>query len=135
MKKILVVEDDITLSSGLCFELDMEGYLPIPAYRCEKAKHLIEANTFTLAVLDVNLPDGSGFELCRELKKKQPELPIIFLTANTSEQDMLEGLELGAEDYLPKPFSIKVLLKKIEIILKRLDIKEKNEKIQNKRGG
>lgn len=129
MKKILVVEDDITLNSFLCFQLDMAGYLPISSYRCEKAKKLTETNIFALAVLDVNLPDGSGFELYRELKKQQSGLPAIFLTGNGLEQDILEGLELGAEDYITKPFSIKVLLKKIEMILKRLDSTENQKKI------
>lgn len=130
MKKILVVEDDITLNSFLCFQLDMAGYLPISSYRCEKAKKLMETNIFTLAVLDVNLPDGSGFELYRELKKQQSKLPAIFLTGNGQEQDILEGLELGAEDYITKPFSIKILLKKIEMILKRLDSTENQKKIK-----
>ncbi len=107
----------------------MAGYLPISSYRCEKAKKLTETNIFALAVLDVNLPDGSGFELYRELKKQQSGLPAIFLTGNGLEQDILEGLELGAEDYITKPFSIKVLLKKIEMILKRLDSTENQKKI------
>ncbi len=64
--KILVVEDDLALSAGLCFELDSSGYLTVAAYHCRKARQFLESGRFDLAILDVNLPDGNGFELCRE---------------------------------------------------------------------
>ena len=66
--RIMVVEDDLTLSAGLCFELDMNGYLTVAAYNIKKARQLAGEDTFDLVILDVNLPDGSGFDLCRELK-------------------------------------------------------------------
>ena len=98
MKRILVVEDDLALSAGLCFELDAAGYTAIPAYNCVKARHLFQQEQqLALALLDVNLPDGSGFALCRELKEERPELPVIFLTANDLEQDVLTGFDMGAE--------------------------------------
>lgn len=104
MSKILVVEDDLTLSAGLCFALDNSGLLTVPAYTCQKARQLLKINRFQLAILDVNLPDGSGFGLCREIKAAAPELPVIFLTANDLEQDQLNGFDLGADDYITKPF-------------------------------
>lgn len=116
--KILVVEDDLALSAGLCFELDSSGYLTVAAYHCQKARQLLKSDRFDLAILDVNLPDGNGFELCRELKASHPELPVIFLTANDLERDVLEGFGLGAEDYVTKPFHMKVLLCRVEVALR-----------------
>lgn len=119
MAKILVVEDDLALSAGLCFELDSSGYLSIAAYSCSKARALLEDTAFDLALLDVNLPDGSGFDLCREIRGCLPEVPVIFLTANDLEQDVLRGFALGADDYVTKPFSVKILLQRIEVALRR----------------
>lgn len=78
MKKILVVEDDLALSTGLCFELDAHGYLSVAAYNCQKARQLLADGGVDLALLDVNLPDGNGFALCREWKAADPQLPVIF---------------------------------------------------------
>ena len=70
--------------------------------------------------MDVNLPDGGGFALCRELKEEKPELPVIFLTANDLEQDVLTGFDMGAEDYVTKPFNMQILLKRLEVALRRM---------------
>lgn len=105
--RILVVEDDLALSAGLCFELDSNGYLTVAAYNCRKARQLLQVDQFDLAIMDVNLPDGNGFDLCREVKAIKPELPVIFLTANDLEQDVLSGFDLGAEDYITKPLDRK----------------------------
>ncbi len=117
--KILVVEDDLTLSAGICFEMDCNGYLTVAAYNCKKANQLIQSDHFDLAILDVNLPNGNGFDLCRTIKSTHPELPVIFLTANDLEQDILEGFDLGAEDYVTKPFNMKILLRRVEVALRR----------------
>ena len=119
MERILVVEDDLALSTGLCFELDAAGYVTQAAYNCRKAEYLVEQERFSLALLDVNLPDGNGFELCRKIKGIHPELPVIFLTANDLEEDVLGGYDLGAEDYVTKPFRMPILLKKLEVALRR----------------
>ena len=119
MERILVVEDDLALSTGLCFELDAAGYATQAAYNCRKAEYLVEQEKFSLAILDVNLPDGSGFEICRIIKSRHPELPVLFLTANDLEEDMLSGYDLGAEDYITKPFRMPILLKKVEVALRR----------------
>lgn len=108
--KILVVEDDLALSAGLCFELDAGGYLTVAAYTVRKAVQLLENEEFALVLLDVNLPDGNGFELCREIKNKKQQIPVIFLTANNLEEDVLNGFDLGAEDYVTKPFNMNILL-------------------------
>lgn len=121
MERILVVEDDLALSAGLCFELDSAGYASVPAYNCAKARYLLADGGLSLALLDVNLPDGSGFDLCREIKARQPELPVIFLTANDLETDVLNGFDMGAEDYVTKPFSVPILLRRVEVALRRRD--------------
>lgn len=119
MERILVVEDDLALSTGLCFELDNAGYLTVAAYNCTKAQYLLEHESFSLALLDVNLPDGNGFDLCREIKAVRPELPVIFLTANDLETDVLNGFDMGAEDYVTKPFNMQILLRRVEVALRR----------------
>lgn len=119
MEQILVVEDDLALSTGLCFELDAAGYVTQAAYNCRKAGYLVEQEKFSLVILDVNLPDGNGFDLCRTIKSRYPELPVLFLTANDLEEDMLKGYNLGAEDYITKPFRMPILLKKVEVALRR----------------
>ena len=117
--KLLVVEDDLTLSTGICFELDSNGYLTVAAYNCKKAHQLIQSDHFDLAILDVNLPDGNGFDLCHTIKKMHPQMPVIFLSANDLEQDILNGFDLGAEDYVTKPFIMKILLRRIEVAVRR----------------
>lgn len=117
--RILVIEDDLALSAGLCFELDNSGYITVAAYNCRKAELLIRDDNFDLVLLDVNLPDGNGFELCRTIKQVHPELPVIFLTANDLEQDILDGFELGAEDYVTKPFNMQILLRRVAVVLRR----------------
>ena len=119
MAHILVLEDDLALSAGLCFELDACGHLTVAAYHCEKARQLLEKEAFDLALFDVNLPDGSGFDLCREVKEKYPNLPVLFLTANDLEEDVLKGFDLGADDYITKPFSLAVLRARVNAQLRR----------------
>ena len=117
--RILVIEDDLALNAGLCFELDNSGYITVAAYNCRKAEQLILADHFDLVLLDVNLPDGNGFDLCRTIKQARPELPVIFLTANDLEQNVLDGFDLGAEDYVTKPFHMQILLRRVEVVLRR----------------
>ena len=119
MAKILVVEDDLALSAGLCFALDESGHLTAAAYTCQKARQLLKTDRFDLVILDVNLPDGNGFDLCRECKSSAPERPVIFLTANDLERDELNGFDLGADDYITKPFRIQVLKRRVEAVLRR----------------
>jgi DNA-binding response OmpR family regulator len=119
MAKILVVEDNLALSAGLCFALDEAGHLTAAAYTCQKARQLLKTGQFDLVILDVNLPDGNGFDICRECKSSAPERPVIFLTANDLERDELNGFDLGADDYIAKPFSIQVLKRRVEAVLRR----------------
>lgn len=127
MKQILVVEDDIMLNSGLCYNLELDQYKAVPVHNKAAALEKIKEETFDLIVLDVNLPDGDGFDLCKIIKATQ-DTPVVFLTARDLEKDVMSGFELGADDYITKPFSINIFRKKIAAILKRCE-KQFNENI------
>lgn len=118
MAKILIVEDDKELNQGLAYALRQDQYEVYAAESLQGAREIYEREPVNLVLLDVNLPDGEGFEFCRWMRKRSGT-PMIFLTARDLEADMLKGYELGAEDYVTKPFSIQVLLKKIQVVLKR----------------
>lgn len=118
--RILVVEDDKLLNSTLCYNLSMSGYDVDSALSKGAAMRFFAEQTYGLAVLDVNLPDGNGFDLCSEMKKKNPDTAVIFLTARDMESDQLRGFELGADDYVIKPFPISVFQKKVSALLSRI---------------
>lgn len=118
MKQILVLEDDYMLSSGLCYNLELEGYQAVPVYTLKEAIEASNSEKFDLMLLDVNLPDGNGFDFCNHVRKTQ-DMPVIFLTASDLEEEMLKGFDLGADDYITKPFNIKILLKKVAVYLMR----------------
>lgn len=120
LQKLLVVEDDRKLNRALCYALEKEGYGVVSSYSIEEAKRDYMQGGVRMVLLDVNLPDGEGFEFCRWVKA-QAAVPVLFLTARDLEEDALNGYELGAEDYVTKPFSMKILLKKIDVILKRTE--------------
>lgn len=118
MQNILIVEDDRELNQGIAYALEKEGYSVLAACSMKEAEQRYQRERTALVLLDVNLPDGEGFSFCRQVKEKG-DTPVIFLTARDLEEDMLQGYELGADDYITKPFSIHVLLKKIQVIFKR----------------
>lgn len=109
--RILVVEDDRLLNNTLCYNLDTAGYVVDSALTKSAASNFLTKQDYDLIVLDVNLPDGNGFDFCREVKERRPDTAVIFLTANDMESDMLKGYELGAEDYVTKPFPMSVFQK------------------------
>lgn len=118
MHTILIVEDDVTMNSGLCYNLQLDNYKTVSAFNSKEALSQVQSKAFDLLVLDVNLPDLSGFELCRQIKTVQ-NIPVIFLTARDLESDVLKGFELGADDYITKPFSVNIFRKKVAAVLKR----------------
>lgn len=124
MKNVLIVEDDKLLNRGVSFALKKEGYNTISVYSKEEAKNAVLQNHIDFLLLDIGLPDGSGLDLCKELRN-QIDFPIVFFTANDTEEDMIMGFESGADDYISKPFSIEILKFKINAMLKRSDIKAK----------
>ena len=115
--RILVVEDDRLLNNTLCYNLDAAGYVVDSALTKSAASNFLTKQDYDLIVLDVNLPDGNGFDFCREVKERRPDTAVIFLTANDMESDMLKGYELGAEDYVTKPFPMSVFQKKLSVVL------------------
>lgn len=118
MLKILVVEDDREMNKSICYILGENGYGTVSAHSIAEAQKAYEDGKVDLVLLDVNLPDGEGFGFCGWLRERS-RIPVLFLTARDLEEDALRGYELGAEDYVTKPFSMKILLKKIDVILKR----------------
>lgn len=116
MSKILIIEDDEDLKEGLEFSLEMEGYDIQSVSTKKEAIHDIKRNHYDLLLLDCNLPDGSGFDLCAEIKKYK-EIPIFMLTARNTEMDEVKALELGMADFMSKPFSLAVLKVRIRKIL------------------
>lgn len=115
---ILLVEDDYALAMGTEYALDAEGYQVIHAESLEKARAVL-AEKPDLILLDVMLPDGSGYDFCREVRKTNSFIPIIFLTAVGEEVNIVQGLELGADDYVTKPYRLKELLSRITANLRR----------------
>lgn len=120
MKKILIVEDNIALSTGLSFDLEREGYKVDTVCSSGQAREAVRETEFDLIVLDINLPDGSGFELCRWIKELK-DIPLIFLTACDMEKDTIKGFELGADDYITKPFSVGIFRRRVAAVLKRCE--------------
>lgn len=118
--KLLVVEDDHLLNNTLCYNLSAAGYTVDAAMSKTAAIRFCKKQDYDLVILDINLPDGSGFDFCRELKERRPDTAVIFLTANDMESDMLRGFELGADDYVTKPFPISVFQKKVSALINRI---------------
>ena len=118
--RILVVEDDQLLNTTLCYNLSSAGYEVDAALTKGIAENFCEKQEYDLIVLDINLPDGNGFDFCRDIKDSHPDTAVIFLTANDMESDMLKGYELGADDYVTKPFPMSVFQKKVSALLARI---------------
>jgi len=116
---ILLVEDEENLAHGLEYNLIEEGYKVSLAKDGREALKLFDENEFDLIVLDIMLPYFNGFEIAKHVREKQPQMPILMLTARTQVEDRVKGLELGADDYLTKPFHLKELLLRIKGMLKR----------------
>lgn len=120
MKKILVVEDDIMLNSGVCYNLEMDSYKVVPVYNLKSASEKLKSEKFNLIILDLNLPDGHGFDFYKKISLEY-KVPVVFLTACDLEEDIMKGFDLGADDYIVKPFNINIFRKKIRAILNRLE--------------
>lgn len=116
MKNILVVEDDRALAKGICIALKSDDIIPSACHTLNTAKQEIADKSFQLFLLDLNLPDGNGLDLLRDLKGRAP---VIILTANDLETDIVTGLESGADDYITKPFSLAVLRAKVNLQLRK----------------
>ena len=102
LKKILIVEDDQLLNRTLAYNLTSDGYEVISVFNFDSAVRKLRENEFDVALLDINLPDGSGLDLCEEIRNRGQHTYIIFITANDKESDMLKGYEVGGADYVTK---------------------------------
>lgn len=131
MKKILLVEDNETIIMGLKYSLEQEGFQVISAKTAKKSKEKLDNKSIDIVLLDVSLPDGNGFEICKEIKEKN-DIPVIFLTAQDEETSVVLGLDLGADDYIVKPFRTRELISRIKSVLRRYGKKEGNNIIQYK---
>ena len=121
MKQLLIVEDDQTLNEGLCMALRQEDRKIISCDCLKAARAQLALGIVDFMLLDINLPDGSGLELLKEIKKQKPSLPIILLTANDTDRDIVQGLETGADDYITKPFSLSVLRARVNTQLRKIE--------------
>ena len=129
--KILLVEDNETIIMGLKYSLEQEGFQVISAKTAKKSKEKLDNKSIDIVLLVVSLPDGNGFEICKEIKEKN-DIPVIFLTAQDEETSVVLGLDLGADDSIVKPFRTRELISRIKSVLRRYGKKEENNIIQYK---
>lgn len=118
LKNILIIDDDRDLSGILSDMLEDYGYHTAVAGDGEEALEMLAEQTFHLIILDINLPGQTGFDLCRELRETST-VPVLFSSARTSETDRITGFDLGGDDYLPKPYSMKELLSRVKALIRR----------------
>ena len=118
MANILLLEDDHMLSKGIEIALEKDCHHVTAVYGYVEALQQYNDQRYDLLLLDINLPDGSGLDFCRKIRQTS-EVPVLFLTANDTEEDMLDGFAAGCDDYISKPFSLPVLRQKVQAILKR----------------
>lgn len=127
---VLIVEDDRTIAAGLEYSLQQEQYRAVTAYTVEQAEAIIKEQyeQFHIYIFDLNLPDGSGYELCK-LVKSLHEAPVIFLSAVDEEVNIVMGLDMGADDYITKPFRVRELLSRMKSVLRRYQLSAPNKHI------
>lgn len=125
--KILLVEDDVTLAMGIQYSLENEGYSVIHGKTLEEARRFFYEDEFNMVLLDVTLPDGCGYDLCKEIRESMYNTPLIFLTACDEEGNIVLGLDLGADDYLTKPIRVRELIARIKAVMRRKGIEEVSE--------
>ena len=135
-QKILIIEDEPDIRKTLEYNISREGYEVISASSLSEARQNLDSSSFSLLLLDLMLPDGSGLDLFREVKqdKSKSSMPVIILTAKDDEVDKVVGFELGADDYVTKPFSVRELILRVKAVLKRGVSKSDNVEVQRQFG-
>lgn len=118
--RVLLVEDDEAITMGLSYSLEKEAYEVVTAKNATEARSVWTTGKYDICVLDINLPDGSGYDICRYIKQSE-DVPVIFLTAVDAEVNVVMGLEMGADDYICKPFRVGELMARIKSVLRRAD--------------
>ena len=128
MNNLLLLEDDISLIDGLQYSLNKNGFQVDVVRTVKEAKeHLVEIGKYDLLILDVTLPDGTGFDICEWVRKQDKMMPIIFLTASDEEVNIIRGLDCGGDDYVTKPFKLGELCSRIRALLRRAGIAKQEE--------
>lgn len=133
MKRIFFVEDDLSLINGLSFALKKQGYETEIARTGLEAERLWQNGNYDLVILDVSLPDGSGYDLCRKIRQTS-KVPVMFLTAADEETDIIMGLDIGGDDYITKPFKLAVFLSRLNALLRRSENFDQPETELNSNG-
>lgn len=128
--KIFMLEDDDAIGMGLKYSLEKEGYEVTHVKTAAEAKSVWKIKEYDLSILDINLPDGSGYDICKFLKESE-DIPVIFLTAADAEVNVVMGLELGADDYICKPFRVNELMARIKSVLRRAGKGDKGSEAAN----
>ena len=128
-EKLLIVEDDKKLNDGIRLALKNDAYFFYQCRTLQEAREILKKEDITLVLLDVNLPDGNGIDFVREIRKNS-QVSIILLTVNNMEVDIVTGLEAGANDYITKPFSPKILVARVEAVLRRTNQAEETELLE-----
>ena len=118
-EQFLIIEDDTTLNQGLCKALQSPGRQLVSCETIGEAKEQLALGMTSLVILDINLPDGNGLSLLKDIRNSFPDLPVILLTANDTDQDIVEGLNQGADDYITKPFSLQVLKARVNTQIRK----------------
>lgn len=126
MTKILIIEDDPAILKGLEESLNAESFQVLSAENGEKGRELIKTENLDIIILDIMLPDINGFDLLKEIRKEGCNIPVLMLTSKHEEVDKVLGLELGADDYVTKPFSVRELIARIKAILRRKEVLTKD---------
>lgn len=125
MQKILLLEDDQNLNRGIKLTLEKEGYKVIPAFTLAEARKCYEKENVSLVISDITLPDGTGFDFGREVRRNS-DVYLVYLTALDAETDIVNGYDTGADDYITKPFSLMVLVSKVNALMRRIDRGQEN---------
>lgn len=133
MIQILLVEDDLSLIDGLAYSLKKNGFAVEIARSVREALALFARQQFDLLVLDLGLPDGSGFDICRHVRQTSP-VPIIFLTASDEEVNVVMGLDIGGDDYITKPFKLNELFSRINALLRRSSLTKSKQTVLRSNG-
>ena len=130
MEQILIIEDDKGLNQGLCQALKSENRQVISCLNLKTAREQLLCGSVSLILLDINLPDGSGLDFLQELKLADASRPVILLTANDTDMDIVNGLEKGADDYITKPFSLSVLRARVNTQLRKATVSSNGNQVQ-----
>ena len=129
MEQLLIIEDDIGLNQGLSKALKADDRHIISCHDLKAAREQLLCGSVSLILLDINLPDGNGLDFLKEIKEKTPDIPVVLLTANDTDMDIVDGLERGADDYITKPFSLSVLRARVNTQLRKRTSIPKNTPI------